>query len=265
MRTSLLYPERFLRRVTHHSLTAAPRPFSVFSALNPFPNLTSNLEPLTEHPTRTRVLSERSESKDLSCHLSSAFSHSCALFSRNPFVCHSYAFLRGGWGVFSASIAAKSHAINARLRPTLEFQASHLPLRRRFDPAQGFFPCSFRSPTSIVEPPTSVVTSRCFVSGRPGQRTLSFSLPRDTDPGSRVTKRGFLTPVDATLASCLTSVDSKELTESLTPLDATLAKNQGEGYLFPSLWASIKLTLQARFSSLALCLLLIPDLSGEPV
>ena len=69
--------------------------------------------------------------------LTSAFSHSCALFSRNPFVCHSYALFRGGWGMLSSPIAAKSRAINARLRPSLKFYSSLFLPPRRFDPAKG--------------------------------------------------------------------------------------------------------------------------------
>jgi hypothetical protein len=38
-----------------------------------------------------------------------------------------------------------------------------------------------------------------------------------------------LSPLSATLTRMLTSVDSKELTQTLTPLDATLTKNWGVG------------------------------------
>ena len=38
-----------------------------------------------------------------------------------------------------------------------------------------------------------------------------------------------LTPLESTLASCLISVDSKALTEKLSPLESTLTKARGGG------------------------------------
>jgi hypothetical protein len=76
--------------------------------------------------------------------------------------------------------------------------------------------------------PSSRLSAHPMSNARPGRAQQAEGFPSGVSP-SRFEKSFTINPLDATLVNLPVSVDSKSLTATLTPLDATLTKTGGRG------------------------------------